>query len=258
MNLPPILTVTNLSKSFGGLKAVNDVSLTVPKGNITAVIGPNGAGKTTLFNLISGFIRPDEGKVVFNNREITSIKPYEAASLGILRTFQAVKMPEKLSVLDNVMLGTHRKGKAGFFQCLIRTPASTKEEKKMREKSRIILRDLNLEDYSEAEAGSLSFGDRRTLELARALAAEPEILLLDEPASGLNPRETENLAQTILNIRESGITILLVEHDMSLVMEISNYVNVLNFGKLVAYGTPREVQSDKEVIRIYLGEEKDA
>jgi branched-chain amino acid transport system ATP-binding protein len=258
MSSPSILTLTNLSKSFGGLKAVNDVSLTIPKGNITAVIGPNGAGKTTLFNLISGFIRPDKGKIFFYNREITSIKPYEAASLGILRTFQAVKMPEKLSVLDNVMLGTHRKGKAGFLQCLIRTPASAKEEKKMRERSRKVLRDLNIEEHSEAAAGSLSFGDRRTLELARALAAEPEILLLDEPASGLNPRETENLAQTILNIQENGITILLVEHDMSLVMEISNYVNVLNFGTLVAYGTPREVQNNTEVIRIYLGAEADA
>ncbi|MFP4382679.1 MAG: ABC transporter ATP-binding protein [Spirochaetia bacterium] len=254
----PVLSASKLNKSFGGLQAVNGVSFTAEPGSITAVIGPNGAGKTTLFNLISGFIVPDSGNVFFKGAEITGKKPYQAASLGILRTFQAVKMPEKLSVLDNVMLGTHRYGKAGYIRCMLHTPGSVREERKLRQKSIEVLATLGLSKYADTPAGSLSFGDRRTLEMARALTAEPEILLLDEPASGLNPRETENLAGLILSVRKKGVSVLLVEHDMSLVMEISDYVYVLNFGNLVASGTPREIQSNKEVIKIYLGEDEDA
>jgi branched-chain amino acid transport system ATP-binding protein len=254
----PILGTSKIKKSFGGLQAVNDISFTADPGNITAVIGPNGAGKTTLFNLISGFIMPDSGNIYFKGTEITGKKPYQAASMGILRTFQAVKMPEKLSVLDNVMLGTHRYGKAGYFRCLFHTPGSVTEEKRLKQKSMDVLNTLGLSKYAHTPAGSLSFGDRRTLEMARALTAEPEVLLLDEPASGLNPRETENLAALIKSVRENGVSVLLVEHDMSLVMEISDYVYVLNFGNLVASGTPREIQNNKEVIKIYLGEDEDA
>lgn len=252
-----LLKVDSLSKTFGGLKAVNDVSFQVNKGIIKAIIGPNGAGKTTLFNLIAGYIPPDTGSVFFQNESIYMLKPYQIAYKGILRTFQNVKLFEGMSVLENIMLGLHTKSKSEFLSCILSMPWTWKEEKDIKEKSYEILKKYEIEKYAEEEALNLSFGIQRSVELARAVASNPVMLLLDEPAAGLNIYETEELSKQLIKIKESGITILIVEHDMSLVMDISDEILVLNYGKKIAEGTPQEIQANKDVIKIYLGEVED-
>jgi branched-chain amino acid transport system ATP-binding protein len=248
-----LLEVSSLSRSFGGLKAVNDVSFSVQPGLIKSVIGPNGAGKTTLFNLISGMLAADSGIVRQNGREITRLQPHRITEMGICRTFQTTKLFSRMTVLENVMVGRHPRTRAGFLSGVFNLPWTWKEEREIRERSLELLDSLGLMDTAGDLASNLPFGKQRILEIARALATEPSLLLLDEPAAGLNIYETREMADLVLKIRKWGITVLLVEHDMSLVMDISDEIVVLNYGSKVAEGKPEDIQRDPEVIRIYLG-----
>ncbi|MBT3275082.1 MAG: ABC transporter ATP-binding protein [Spirochaetales bacterium] len=250
-----LLRIEKLSRYFGGLHAVAGVDLTVNKGTIKGVIGPNGAGKTTVFNLIAGNLPVSSGKIFFEDDEITGLKPFRIAERGIFRTFQTIRLCARMSVLENVMLGRHVRTRSGFVSSVFRPPWTWKEERTIRERSLEILDLLGITDLADEDALNLPFGRQRAVEFARALAAEPKLLLLDEPASGLNIHETEELSQLIRDIREMGNTILLVEHDMSLVMEICDEVAVLNFGQKLAEGTPTEIQKNPEVVEVYLGAE---
>jgi branched-chain amino acid transport system ATP-binding protein len=250
-----ILAVEGLSRSFGGLRAVDGVGFEAGEKRITAVIGPNGAGKTTLFNLISGSLECDSGRVLFDGSDITGMKPYRVARLGLARTFQAVRLSKKMTALENVMIGRHVRSRAGFLEGMFAAPWTRAEERSIREEAMKAIELLGIAQYADKETGSLPFGIQRSVELARAVASEPKLLLLDEPASGLNIRETRVLAELIVRIRDRGVSILVVEHDMSLVMDISDEIVVLNFGKKLAQGAPREIQRNREVIDIYLGEE---
>ncbi|MBN1697946.1 MAG: ABC transporter ATP-binding protein [Spirochaetales bacterium] len=250
-----LLETINIDKYFGGLHAVNNVSFTVPPGIIMAVIGPNGAGKTTLFNLISGSLKPNSGEVKFRDRTITGLKEYKIAEAGISRTFQTTKLFHHMTILENVMVGRHTKTRSEILSCILSLPRTHKEEKAMRKRALEILESLKLAGYADEEASNLPFGKQRIAEIARALATEPALLLLDEPAAGLNMYETEELARLILKIKEWGITVLLVEHDISLVMNISDAVVVLDRGKKLAEGSPGEIQKNPDVINVYLGED---
>ncbi len=250
-----LLEAIDLNHHFGGLHAVRNVSFQARSGQIKAIIGPNGAGKTTLFNLIAGTLPPDSGAVYFKGRNITSQKPHTIAKLGLLRTFQTTKLFPHMNVLENVMVGRHSQSKAGFIAGMLNLPLTWKEEKVIREKAREILELLKLESLSDVLAGNLPFGKQRMVEFARALATEAELLLLDEPAAGLNIHETEELSGLLRDIRGWGKTLLIVEHDMSLVMDISDEILVLDQGKKIAEGKPETIQRSPEVIRVYLGED---
>ena len=250
-----LLEVSGISKRFGGVQAVKDVSFRVRKGVVKAVIGPNGAGKTTLFDLLSGFRAPDRGTVRFGDQAIQGREPHEIAALGLSRTFQNLKLFGHMTALENVMVGRHARGRAGMLAGMLSPPAARREERAIEERAREEMRFLSIEPLAGSPAGSLAYGQQRAVELARALAAEPELLLLDEPAAGLNMRETAELAERVLRIRDRGITVLLVEHDMSLVMRISDEVAVLCFGQKIADADPRTVQRDPEVVRVYLGDD---
>ena len=250
-----LLSVEGLSKRFGGLKAVNDVSFTVLDGTITALIGPNGAGKTTLFNLISGVIPPDSGEITFDGKPASGLKPHQVARRGMARTFQHIRLFPKMSVLENVMTGRHIHSRAGFLAGMLSIPSTWSEEQRIREKSLEIIEFLGLADLAESEATSLSYGQQRIVEIGRALACEPKLLLLDEPAAGLNMHETAEMGSLISRIRDTGVSVLLVEHDMALIMDISDQVIVLSYGKKIADDTPLAVQNNREVIKVYLGED---
>jgi branched-chain amino acid transport system ATP-binding protein len=250
-----ILSVRALSRSFGGLRAVDGVGFDAEANRITAVIGPNGAGKSSLFNLIAGSLRPDSGKVVFDGADITGMKPYRVARRGMARTFQAIRLSRRMTALENVMIGRHVRSRSGFLEGMLAAPWTRGEERSIREEALKAIELLGIGEYRDKETGSLPFGIQRSVELARAIASEPKLLLLDEPASGLNARETRDLAELISGIRGRGISILVVEHDMSLVMDVSDEIVVLNFGRKIAQGAPREIQRNREVIEIYLGEE---
>lgn len=252
-----LLTVDKLSKRFGGLQAVNEVSFSVAEGSIKALIGPNGAGKTTLFNLISGVITPDSGVINFCGSEVQGFKPHQVAAKGMARTFQHIRLFPKMSVLENIMIGRHIHSKAGFVAGMLSMPYTWSEESKIREKSQEIMAFLELESLADIEATSLSYGQQRNVELGRALACEPKLLLLDEPAAGLNMSETAELAALITRIRNTGVTVLIVEHDMGLVMDISDEILVLSYGKKIADDKPLAIQSNSEVINVYLGEDED-
>ncbi|MBN1505510.1 MAG: ABC transporter ATP-binding protein [Sedimentisphaerales bacterium] len=250
-----LLETRSLHRSFGGVHAIKDVSLQVLRGTIKAVIGPNGAGKTTLFNLIAGTISPQKGEVSFQGRRITAWKPHTVAGLGIARTFQTTKLFSHMSVLENVMVGRHPRTRSGFIAGMLNLPRTWREDCEIRNRAQAILEDLGLARYATETASNLPFGRQRLVEFARALATEPLLLLLDEPAAGLNIYETRELSELILKIRDRGITCLIVEHDMSLVMNISDDVVVLDQGQKIAEGPPRVIQRDPDVIRIYLGDD---
>lgn len=250
-----LLEINSLSKRFGGLIAVNDVSFQVEPGQIKAVIGPNGAGKTTLFNMISGTFPATSGTANFQGRALKRKKPFQVAGLGMARTYQNIKMFSGMTALENVMVGRHVQSNAGFMASMFRMPWTWKEERDIRDKSLELLALLEIEEHAHTDAESLAFGQQRAVELARALALEPSLLLLDEPAAGLNIYETAEVGRLITKIRDLGITVLLVEHDMSLVMDISDEIVVLCFGEKIAEDTPKNIQQDPEVIKIYLGEE---
>jgi branched-chain amino acid transport system ATP-binding protein len=243
-----------LRKNFGGVVAVSDLTLNIENGSITSLIGPNGAGKTTIFNLVTGFLVPTSGHIRFAGRMVTQLKPHAIASIGIARTFQNVQIFPKMSVLENIMVGRHLRSRAGILYSCLLPPFLRKEEKRIQEAAEEQLYFLNLAQHAQTPAGSLPLGNQRMLEIARALALEPKLLLLDEPASGLNARETIAMGELIEKIKQMNVTVLLVEHDMELVMDISDYVAVINFGKLIAKGTPSEIQENEDVIAAYLGE----
>ncbi len=250
-----LLRVENVTKRFGGLEALKDVSFSLHEGQVKALIGPNGAGKTTLFNLVSGIDRPTSGHVFFRDEDLGRLTPHAASRLGVGRTFQHSKVFDDMSVLDNVKVGRYGRSHAGVFSAFLTLPRHRREEKAISEASLRALRRVGLGDRAHESAGNLPVGDRHLLEIARSLASEPTVLLLDEPAAGLNNEETAQLAEIVRRVRDDGVTILLVEHDMGFVMDISDEVVVLDYGKKIAEGPPLMIRNDEEVIKAYLGED---
>lgn len=249
-----LLEVRNIGISFGGLKAVNDFSLTIEKGQLYGLIGPNGAGKTTVFNLLTGVYKPDTGSIFLDGKNLTGKKTIEINQAGIARTFQNIRLFKELSVLDNVKAGLHNHHKYSTIEGLLRLPRYYRVEKEMNERAMELLKVFDLDGEWDYKASNLPYGKQRKLEIARALATEPKLLLLDEPAAGMNPNETSELMDTIQLIRkEFNITILLIEHDMKLVSGICEYLYVLNFGTELAHGEPSKVLNDPKVITAYLG-----
>ena len=250
-----LLEVRDLRKAFGGLRAVDGVSFGVPRGCIKAIIGPNGAGKTTLINLVTGIERLNSGEIVFAGKRIDPLQPYQIVRLGIARTFQNLKLFADMSVLENVMAGRHSRTHSGLMSAVLRTGRSRAEEAAIEAEAVRLLGEVGLLAHAHERAGDLPFGKQRLLEIARALATEPKLLLLDEPAAGLNSAEAGELGSFIRRIRDGGITVLLVEHHMELVMDISDEIFVLNFGQYLAQGTPAEIRNNQAVIAAYLGDE---
>ena len=258
----PVLEVKGLTRDFGGLRALNDLDLTVNEGEIVALIGPNGAGKTTFFNCVTGIYKPTEGTVHLYGADgeqylLNGRKPHLITALGMARTFQNIRLFKELSVIDNIKVGLHESMKYNLASSLIRLPNYWKEEKKCTERALELLDIFHMADLANTPAGSLPYGAQRRLEIMRALATSPKLLLLDEPAAGMNPSETAELTETIRRIRdEFDIAVLLIEHDMSLVMGICEGIAVLNFGRIIAKGTPDEIRNNPQVVEAYLGKKE--
>ncbi len=250
-----LLTANDISKIFGGLVAVDDVSFTIAPRSIVSIIGPNGAGKTTFFNMLTGLYKPSVGRIVFEGRDITGRRPDIITSLGVARTFQNIRLFATMSAVENVMVGQHARMKAGLFGSILRTPAVRREEREVRERAREMLEYVGLAaDEFEQIAANLSYGDQRRVEIARALASEPTLLLLDEPTAGMNPNESAQLTEFMQRLRdERDLTILLIEHDMKVVMGVSERITVLDHGEKIAEGKPEEIRHDERVVEAYLG-----
>jgi len=251
-----LLEAIGINKSFGGLTAVNDINFSLDVGQIASIIGPNGAGKTTFFNIISGYYIPDRGKIIFDDRDVTKLSPEKVAACGIARTFQNIRLFPDLMVVENVLVGMHLHLSSNIAKIVFNTRGVRTEEEKAYEDARNLLAYAGLSGKETELARSLSYGDQRRLEVARALAVRPKLLLLDEPTAGMNPRETDEMKEFILHLRdERMVTILLIEHDMKVVMGISDHITVLNYGMKIAEGKPQEIRDNPEVIKAYLGQE---
>ncbi|HEY0490936.1 MAG TPA: ABC transporter ATP-binding protein [Telluria sp.] len=248
-----MLSIENLSKSFGGVHAVQDVSFSVKQGAIHSVIGPNGAGKTTLFNLVTGVYTPTSGRILFNGENVAGMSPDALARRGMSRTFQNLQVCMNMSALDNVMVGSHLRLNQNLFASMLRLPAVRRADEECRHDAAELMRFCGVGKYIYADAGQMSYGALKRLEIARALAAKPKVILLDEPAAGLNHTETGEIEELVRKVAQSGITVVLVEHDMKLVMNLSDHILVLDYGKKLAEGTAAEVRANPDVIAAYLG-----
>jgi len=252
-----VLEIKKVTKNFGGISALTDVSFKINEGEIFGLIGPNGAGKTTMFNIITNMFPPTSGEISFQEDKISGSKPHKITDKGICRTFQNIRLFSQMTVLENVLVGGHCRSKSGVFSSVFRTKSQRKEEHTLHETATDLLALVGLSGYENVIAENLAYGQQRRLEIARALASHPKLLLLDEPAAGMNETETENLFDLIKKVQKRGITVLLIEHDMPFVMKLCDRITVLNFGKKLAEGTPAEIQNNQDVIEAYLGSEED-